>query len=128
MKLFAKVELKETSREETVMILENVAEKLERSARAIVTYSALEAIYELSDRFVAEGSMPEKAIDLLDRAISTFRSGGRFILPEDIERIIEESTKIPVGKAGEVMAGERGAHAGIDADEEHVHTGMDPVA
>lgn len=101
MKLFAKVEIFEPSKNDTIMILENAAEKLERIANAIVTYQALETIYDMADRFIAEGAMPEKAIDLLDRAISTFHGGSRFIFPEDIEKIIEETTKIPVSRAGE---------------------------
>ena len=99
MKLFQKVEVKEPAREETIQILENAAERLEKKIGAIVTYPALEAIYDLADRFVAEGAMPEKAIDLLDRAAVS--SAGGFILPENNEKVIEESTKIPVGKAGE---------------------------
>lgn len=101
MKLFAKVEILEPSKNDTVMILENAAEKLERIANVIVTYQALETIYDMADRFIAEGAMPEKAIDLLDRATSTFRGDSRFIFPEDIEKIIEETTKIPVSQASE---------------------------
>lgn len=99
MKLFQKVEVREPTREETIQILENVAEALEKKIGAVVTYPALEAVYNLADRFVAEGSMPEKAIDLLDRAMVS--SHGGFISPENIEKVIEESTRIPVGKAGE---------------------------
>src|SRR3989344_5374433 len=98
MKLFQKVEVTEPSREATIRILENAAERLEKKVGAIVTYPALESVYEMADRFVPEGAMPEKAIDLLDRAAVS--SAGGFILPEHVEKVIELSTKIPVGKAG----------------------------
>jgi len=101
MKLFQKVELPEPNLESAIPILENAAEILERRIGVIITYQAVEAAYDLADRFVAEGAMPEKAIDLLDRAASSFKQERAFMLPEDIERVIEESTKIPVGKVGE---------------------------
>lgn len=99
MKLFQKVEIREPSRDETIQILENAAEKLEKKTRIIITYPALETVYDLADRFISDGTMPEKAIDLLDRTVAA--SAGGFLLSEDVERVVEESTRIPIGKAGE---------------------------
>ena len=34
----------------------------------------------------------------------------------------------PVGEAGEMMPGQRRSHARVDADEQHVDAGPDPIA
>ena len=93
-KLFQKVEVLEPTESELIRVLENAAEILERRTGVIATY-------DLADRFIPDGAMPEKAIDLLDQAMSGSKGRGSFLLPGDLERIIQTRTNIPTEAVGE---------------------------
>lgn len=100
MKLFEKVDVQETAVSSAIYILEEVALALEARAHVVITYQALLAAADLADRYITTGAMPEKAIDLLDRAVVTAESGGKdFVGAEEVERAVEGRTHIPVGKA-----------------------------
>lgn len=101
-KLFEKVDVPEPSQEGVLYVLEDIARSLERRGRIIFTYQSLVRSVELADRYIADGAMPEKAIDLLTKAATKERKGEEYVLvmPEDIERAVEELTRIPVAKAG----------------------------
>ena len=101
MKLFEKVEVVEPATSSTVFVLEEIAYDLEKRFPVRVTYQSLLAASELADRYIAEGAMPEKAIDLLERALAVAEGKGEYLVTkEHIERAVEERTHIPVGKAG----------------------------
>jgi len=99
-KLFQKVEIPEPSETEILPILENAVEALEKRTGVIATFQSIEAAYDLADRFVPDGAMPEKAIDLLDQAMSGSKERGSYLLPGDLERIIQTRTNIPTEAVG----------------------------
>lgn len=101
-KLFEKVDVPEPSDEGVLYVLEDVARALERAQRLLFTYQSLVRAVELADRYIADGAMPEKAIDLLTKAAAKERLGEGYTLitPEDMEHAVEELTRIPVMKAG----------------------------
>lgn len=96
-KLFEKIELEEPSSERLMRMLEDVASSIEARARKIFTYQAIVVALELADRYITEGAMPEKAIDLLDETVSG--TVASIIYREDVERIVERRTHIPTEKA-----------------------------
>lgn len=65
---FQVVQLKEPSIGETVKILEGISGKYSAHHDVIYEKSALEAAVRLSDRYISERFLPDKAIDLLDEA------------------------------------------------------------
>ncbi|TSC77487.1 MAG: ATPase [Parcubacteria group bacterium Gr01-1014_29] len=99
-KLFEKVEVKEPEGASTVFILEESAYDLEKRYPVVVSYQALLASTDLADRYITDGAMPEKAIDLLERAITqAVAAGERVVEKRHVERAVEERTHIPVQKA-----------------------------
>lgn len=105
MKLFEKVDVQETVVSSAVYILEEVALALEARTHVVITYQALLAAADLADRYITTGAMPEKAIDLLDRAVVMTESSGKdFVGAEEVERAVEGRTHIPVGKAKDAEA------------------------
>jgi ATP-dependent Clp protease ATP-binding subunit ClpC len=57
-----------TSPEETLEILNNIKDKYEDHHHVVYTPEALEACVKLSDRYISDRFLPDKAIDVLDEA------------------------------------------------------------
>jgi ATP-dependent Clp protease ATP-binding subunit ClpC len=75
---FSAVTVDEPSVEETVEILRGLRGAYEEHHHALIDDAALEAAARLSDRYVTEYQLPDKAIDLIDQAAARVRiaSGG----------------------------------------------------
>ena len=65
---FQKVLVEQTTREETLEILKNIKERYENHHNVNYTDDALSACVELTDRYMSDRFLPDKAIDALDEA------------------------------------------------------------
>ena len=65
---FQKVTVDPTSPEETIQILNNIKDKYEDHHNVLYTDSAIEACVKLTQRYIADRFLPDKAIDALDEA------------------------------------------------------------
>jgi ATP-dependent Clp protease ATP-binding subunit ClpC len=65
---FQKVIVEPTSVEETITILHNIKDKYEAHHNVTYTDEAIEACVKLTDRYMSERFLPDKAIDALDEA------------------------------------------------------------
>ncbi|NBL65193.1 AAA domain-containing protein [Flavobacterium sp. NST-5] len=65
---FQKVVVEPTSVEETITILNNIKNKYEDHHNVIYSPEAIEACVKLTDRYMSERFLPDKAIDALDEA------------------------------------------------------------
>ncbi len=65
---FQMVMIDATSPEETIQILNNIKDKYEDHHNVNYTDEALEACVKLSDRYISDRFLPDKAIDVLDEA------------------------------------------------------------
>ncbi|QBQ07550.1 ATP-dependent Clp protease, ATPase subunit ClpB [Spiroplasma gladiatoris] len=71
---FQKVMVSEPSVEETVSILRGLKEKFETYHGVRIHDNALVAAAQLSDRYIADRFLPDKAIDLVDEASATIKT------------------------------------------------------
>ena len=81
-----------TTPDETQNILENIKDKYENHHNVIYSPQAIEACVKLSDRFISDRFLPDKAIDLMDEAGSRVHMHNLDV-PDviiDIENKIEE--------------------------------------
>ncbi|MGL4109282.1 ATP-dependent Clp protease ATP-binding subunit [Clostridium sp. LP20] len=83
---FQPITVGEPSKEETLEILRGLRDKYESHHRVKITDEALEASVELSDRYITDRFMPDKAIDLMDEAAAKIRIEN-LIAPPDIKQI-----------------------------------------
>lgn len=65
---FQKVMVDPTSAEETVTILNNIKSRYEEHHNVIYTPEALDSCVKLTDRYISDRHLPDKAIDALDEA------------------------------------------------------------
>ena len=70
---FQQVKVEQPSIEETQQILRGLRERYEDHHKITITDEALEAAAVLSDRYISERFLPDKAIDLIDEAGSRMR-------------------------------------------------------
>jgi len=97
--LFEKVEVSEISERETLMLLEDLALKLESKYKKFISYQAIRDIIYLSAKYMPAIPFPEKAMDLLDEVmVYLYQIRDRILLPKHVAKIVTEKTQIPVGE------------------------------
>src|SRR5688500_15829702 len=70
---FQQIRVEEPSVDDTVQILRGLRDRYEAHHRVKITDEALGAAAELSDRYIQDRHLPDKAIDLIDEAASRMR-------------------------------------------------------
>jgi ATP-dependent Clp protease ATP-binding subunit ClpC len=94
---FQMVMVDATTPDETIQILNNIKDKYEDHHNVIYTPEAIEACVKLSDRYISDRFLPDKAIDILDEAGARVHINNIHV-PEDILRLEEEVENIKVEK------------------------------
>jgi ATP-dependent Clp protease ATP-binding subunit ClpC len=89
---FQKVIVEPTSVEETIIILNNIKDKYEDHHNVTYTDEAIEACVKLTDRYMSERFLPDKAIDALDEAGSRVHITNIDVPKQilELERLLEE--------------------------------------
>jgi len=91
---FSPVLVEEPSVADTVAILRGLRPAYERHHQVRIADEALEAAARLSDRYISEYRLPDKAIDLIDQAAARLRlrrsAGEAGRLRAELERLAEE--------------------------------------
>ncbi|MCS7241543.1 ATP-dependent Clp protease ATP-binding subunit [Candidatus Caldatribacterium sp.] len=89
---FQPVYVDEPSVEVTIAILKGIRERYEDHHKVRITDEALEAAAKLSQRYIADRYLPDKAIDVMDEAASRVRLRATVLPPElkELEARIEE--------------------------------------
>ena len=89
---FQKVLVEQTNPEETLEILVNIKERYENHHNVNYTHEALKACVELTDRYMSNRFLPDKAIDALDEAGSRVHINNMSVPQEviDLEAQLDE--------------------------------------
>lgn len=97
---FQKIEIKEPSIKETIEILNGLKENYENYHNVIYTDKSIESAIVLSDKYINDKFLPDKAIDILDEAGAYVRMNKdneeKIVVDEDmIEKILSKVCNIP---------------------------------
>ena len=96
---FEKIEIAEPSLDDTVRILKGLKSYYEEHHRIDYTEPALKAAAELSDKYLTERYLPDKAIDVIDEAGVMLRLAGssrrKRVQPNDIEKVVSKISRVP---------------------------------
>ncbi|WP_353893402.1 ATP-dependent Clp protease ATP-binding subunit [Proteinivorax hydrogeniformans] len=92
---FQPITVGEPTKEEAVDILKGLRDKYEAHHRVKISDEALESAVKLSDRYITDRFLPDKAIDLIDEAASKLRLTTFTAPPElkDLEQQLEDLSK-----------------------------------
>ncbi len=92
---FQKVLVDPTTIEETLLILHNIKERYEEHHNVIYTDGAIDACVKLTNRYISDRNLPDKAIDALDESGSRVHISN-IVVPEKIltlEKQLEDTKK-----------------------------------
>ncbi|MRJ03135.1 MAG: ATP-dependent Clp protease ATP-binding subunit ClpA [Epsilonproteobacteria bacterium] len=95
---FAKVDVKEPDLETSFKILKGLKEKYEAHHKVKYSIAALRSAVELSDRYINDRQLPDKAIDLIDEVGASFhlRKKKRSVVTvHDIEDVVAKMVGLP---------------------------------
>ncbi len=90
---FQKVMVEPPSVDQTIQILEHIKFKYEEHHHVRYSKEAIEIAVRLSERYITDRHLPDKAIDVLDEAGSRVHMGN-FTVSEEVLRLEEEVEKI----------------------------------
>jgi len=92
---FQKIIVEPTSIEETIHILHNIKERYEEHHNVMYTDDAIDACVKLTNRYISDRHLPDKAIDALDESGSRVHISN-IVVPEKIlslEKQLEDTKK-----------------------------------
>ena len=97
---FQKIDINEPTVAETIKILQGLKSRFEEHHGIKYTNTALKAAVELSDRYITDRFLPDKAIDVIDEAganrqLQAEKTRKKTISVKDIEAIIAKIARIP---------------------------------
>ncbi|MBP2078956.1 ATP-dependent protease ATP-binding subunit ClpC [Oceanobacillus polygoni] len=92
---FQPIQVDEPTLEETIQILHGLRDRYEAHHRVTITDEAIEAAATLSDRYITDRFLPDKAIDLIDEAGSKVRLSSYTVPPnlKELEQKLEDVRK-----------------------------------
>ena len=114
---FQMVRLEELSPEATLEVLQRLRPMLEKHHSVQISSRAIQAAVSLTQRYMPNRRLPDKAIDMLDQACARFRmillaiktnpkllsqtvmpTAEEKVTPHDIRKVVSQVTGIPVGE------------------------------
>lgn len=90
---FQPVTVEEPTQEEAIRILSGICGKYEEHHGVTITQEAIGAAVQLSDRYINDRNLPDKAIDLIDEAAAAVRLKN-MNMPENLKNMQEEIQKM----------------------------------
>ena len=103
---FQKIVVEPTDVKQSIEILNHLKPKYEEFHGISYTDDAVDAAVRLTDRYITDRSLPDKAIDAPDEAgsmvrLSMGRKNSKTVDAEDIASVVSKMTGIPVNKVAE---------------------------
>ncbi|MGE4273378.1 MAG: ATP-dependent Clp protease ATP-binding subunit [Desulfitobacterium sp.] len=114
---FQPIKVGEPTVEQAIQILYGLRDRYEAHHRTKITDEAIEAAVKMSDRYISDRFLPDKAIDLMDEAASRVRLTA-FTAPPDLQSLEEKIDALKSEKEAAVSSQEFEKAAKF-RDEEH---------
>ncbi|NMP22155.1 ATP-dependent Clp protease ATP-binding subunit [Sulfobacillus harzensis] len=121
---FQPIMVEEPSTEEAVQILMGLRDRYEAHHRVNITPDAIEAAVRLSDRYVSDRYLPDKAIDLIDEAASRVRLTS-YVAPPDLKDLAGKLEEVRKEKEAAVQAQEFEKAAQMRDEEQKLREQLD---
>ena len=106
---FQKIVVEHTDIPQSISILDRLKTNYEKHHNVIYTDEAIEACVRMSERYITDRCLPDKAIDAMDEAGSMVRLNNPdktgHVTADDVAQVISKMTGIPSGKVAEGEGG-----------------------
>jgi len=120
---FQKIIVNPTSVEETIQILYNIKEKYESHHNVNYTDEAIEACVKLTNRYMTDRYLPDKAIDALDEAGSRIHITS-IVVPEQVLELEKQLENIRSSKTKAVNGQKYEEAAKLRDDEKNIEAAL----
>jgi len=120
---FQKVIVEPTSEEETIQILQNIKGKYEDHHNVTFTDAAIDACVKLTNRYMTDRFLPDKAIDALDESGSRIHITN-IVVPDQIIKLETELEKIKNKKTKAVNSQKYEEAAKLRDDEKNMEAAL----
>ncbi|TCL61972.1 ATP-dependent Clp protease ATP-binding subunit ClpC [Hydrogenispora ethanolica] len=121
---FQPIKVGEPSKEETRQILEGLRDRYEAHHRVKITDAAIDAAVTLSDRYITDRFLPDKAIDLIDEAASRVRLRTT-TTPPDLKDLEDQVNRLQQEKEAAIKNEEFEKAAQLRDDEQKLRQQLD---
>ncbi len=95
---FQKIDIEEPTVNDTRLILQGLQTRYEQHHKVKYSKNAIAAVAELSDRYINDRFLPDKAIDVMDEVGSLFRMQNKIaktVKIGDVEQVVSKMARVP---------------------------------
>ncbi|MFA5967250.1 MAG: ATP-dependent Clp protease ATP-binding subunit [Patescibacteria group bacterium] len=111
--LFTRVNIAELTPDAAVLVLEDLSRQIESRQGVLMTLAAIKQAVSLSQQYIHDNQLPDKAEDILDEAaVYVARRGLRVVTDKEVGIVMSSKTNIPIG---DISQDERIKLAGLEA-------------
>ncbi|MFD2681028.1 ATP-dependent protease ATP-binding subunit ClpC [Bacillus seohaeanensis] len=121
---FQPIQVDEPTAEESVQILKGLRDRYEAHHRVSITDEAIDAAVKLSDRYISDRFLPDKAIDLIDEAGSKVRLRS-YTTPPNLKELEVKLDEIRKEKDAAVQSQEFEKAASLRDSEQRMREQLD---
>ncbi|TRM11145.1 ATP-dependent Clp protease ATP-binding subunit [Lentibacillus cibarius] len=121
---FQPIQVDEPTLDETVQILKGLRDRYEAHHRVTITDEAIESAASLSDRYITDRFLPDKAIDLIDEAGSKVRLRS-YAIPPDLKELEQKLADVRKEKDSAVQSQEFEKAASLRDSEQRLREELD---
>ncbi len=123
---FQPITVEEPTKEEALAILKGLRDRYEAHHRVEITDEAMDAAVKLSDRYITDRFLPDKAIDLIDEAGSRVRLKA-YMPPPDLKKLEESLENVRNEKEAAIRGQEFELAAKLRDKEQKVKEEMESM-
>ncbi|MHB1629303.1 MAG: ATP-dependent Clp protease ATP-binding subunit [Bacilli bacterium] len=121
---FQPIKVEEPTADEAVQILRGLRDRYEAHHRVQITDQAVEAAVRLSDRYITDRFLPDKAIDLIDEAASRVRLR-TYTAPPNLKELEVKLEEIRSEKDSAIQGQEFELAASLRDQEQHLRDDLE---
>lgn len=123
---FQPITVEEPTKEQCMEILEGLKEKYEAHHRVEISEQAMLASVELSERYITDRNLPDKAIDVMDEACSKVSLKG-YKVPDNLKKLEELQKELIRRKEESIRGGDFAEASLIQKEQTEVEKKLESV-
>lgn len=116
---FQPITVEEPDKEQCLDILRGLKNKYEKHHKVMITEEALHAAVELSEQYITDRNLPDKAIDVMDEACSKVSLKG-YKVPENLVKLEDSLKELIAQKTESIKVGDFVEASLIQKEQEEV--------
>lgn len=123
---FQPVSVEEPTKEQCLAILKGLKEKYESHHKVVIEEKALEAAVQMSERYITDRNLPDKAIDVLDEACSKVSLKG-YKVPDNLTAMEDSLKELVQQKEESIRRGDFAEASLVQKEQEQVEKKLEEV-